>query len=105
MNLETQIRRLEQQLDAFETLHREELKKFKEKLATYSRLQADEVEFLREELAALKQELADREVNEHSPATTPAHQQNQSKLNSTVNSTSQLSRRQFLSGNGKSNQS
>ena len=40
MNLETQIGRLEQQLDAFETLHREELKKFEEKLATYSRLQA-----------------------------------------------------------------
>lgn len=104
MNLETQIRRLEQQLDAFETLHREELKKFEEKLATYSRLQADEVKFLREELAALKQELADREVSEHSPAI-PVHQQNQSKLNSTVNSTSHLSRRQFLSGNGKPNQS
>jgi hypothetical protein len=68
MNLETRLRRFEQQLDAFEKLHTDELKKFEEKLATYLRLQADEVKFLREELAALKEELAGREVSESSPA-------------------------------------
>ena len=57
MNLETRLRRFEQQLDAFEKLHADELKKYEEKLETYLRLQADEVKFLREELAVLKEEL------------------------------------------------
>jgi hypothetical protein len=67
MDLETRLRRFEQQLDAFEKLHTDELKKFEEKLAIYLRLQADEVKFLREELAALNEALADYQRSE------PAH--------------------------------
>lgn len=55
MDLETHVRRFEQQLAAFEKLHANELKTLEEKLAAHRRLQADEVKFLREELAALKQ--------------------------------------------------
>lgn len=58
MDLETRVRRFEQQLVAFEKLHADELKNFEDKLATYRSLQADEVRFLREELAELKRELA-----------------------------------------------
>ena len=96
MNLETQLRRLEQQLNAFERLHTDEFKKFEEELATYIRLQADEVKFLREELAALKQELAKREVSEPSSAPVSAQPQNQA----TSKSTTQLTRREFLGGMG-----
>lgn len=67
MELETRLRRFEQQLDAFEKLHSDELKRFEEKLAIYLRLQADEVRFLREELAALKEALAGRETSVPSP--------------------------------------
>ena len=100
MNLETQLRRCEQQLDAFEKLHTDELKKFEEKLAIYSRLQADEVKFLREELAALKQELAKCEVSEPSPTPVSAQHQNQP----TSKSTAQLTRRDFLGGMGSNGQ-
>ena len=89
MNLETQVRRFEQQLDAFEKLHADELKKFEEKLATYLCLQADEVKFLREELAALKKELAEREVAETAPISAPSHP---------PVSEVRLSRREFLGG-------
>lgn len=105
MNPETQLRRLEQQLDAFEKLHADELKKFKEKLATYLRLQADEVKFLREELAALKQELANQTVSDPSPTPVSAQRQNQPGLNSTVDSVAQLTRREFLGGAGNPGQS
>ncbi len=54
MDLETQIRRFEQQLNAFEKLHANELKDFQEKLAAYVRIQADEVKFLRQQLDDLK---------------------------------------------------
>ncbi len=54
MDLETQVRRLEQQLNAFEKLHANELKDFQEKLAAYMRLQADEVRQLHEQLAELR---------------------------------------------------
>jgi hypothetical protein len=54
MDLETQVRRLEQQLSAFEKLHANELKDFQEKLAAYMRLQADEVRQLHEQLAELR---------------------------------------------------
>jgi len=54
MDLETQIRRLEQQLNAFEKLHANELKDFQEKLAAYVRIQADEVQLLRQQLDDLK---------------------------------------------------
>lgn len=53
-DLPTQLRRLEQQLAAFEKLHADELKQFEEKLAAYMRLQAGEAKLLREELAALR---------------------------------------------------
>jgi hypothetical protein len=54
MDLALQVRRLEQQLSAFEKLHANELKDFQEKLGLYVRLQADEVRQLREQLADLK---------------------------------------------------
>jgi hypothetical protein len=60
MDLETQVRRFEQQLSAFEKLHADELKDFREKLAIYMRLHADEVKLLREELAEVKRALAAR---------------------------------------------
>lgn len=94
MDLETQLKRFEQQLDVFEKLHTDELKKFEEKLATYLRLQADEVEFLREELAALKQELATYQSNEPAHAPPAAQPPNQPVLNPVP----QLTRREFLGG-------
>ena len=54
MDLETRIRRLEQQLAAFEKLHTGELKEFEKKLTIYIQLHADEVKLLREGLAELK---------------------------------------------------
>ncbi len=54
MDLPTQVRRLEQQLTAFEKLHAGELKDFHDKLAAYMRLQADEARQLHEQLAELK---------------------------------------------------
>ena len=54
MDLETRIRRFEQQLAAFEKLHAGELKEFEKKLTIYIQLHADEVKLLREGLAELK---------------------------------------------------
>ena len=93
MNLETQVRRFEQQLDSFEKLHSGELNKFEEKLATYLRLQADEVKFLREELTALKQELARYQVSE-----TPAQETKGVTANITPPIGIPLTRREFLGG-------
>ena len=101
MNLETQLHRLEQQLNAFEKLHTDELKKFEEKLAAYLRLQADEVKFLRQELTALKKELADRKLNDPSPSS----DQKQPVLNATAEAAAQITRREFLGGGGNLHQS
>jgi len=57
MDLEMNMQRFEQQLNAFEKLHADELKDFREKLAIYMRLHADEVKLLREELAEVKKVL------------------------------------------------
>jgi len=57
MDMDTQVRRFEQQLSAFEKLHANELNEFQEKLAAYMRLHADEVKLLREQLGELKQAL------------------------------------------------
>jgi hypothetical protein len=100
MNLETQIRRFEQQLNSFEKLHSDELKKFEEKLATYLRLQADEVKFLREELAALKKELARYEASE-----TALQGQNGPTTGPTPKVGVSLTRREFLGGADQPGQS
>ena len=52
------MRRLEQQVNAFEQLHAEELRRFEEQLATYRQLQADELNELRAQLQRLQDELA-----------------------------------------------
>ncbi|MGQ0605063.1 MAG: hypothetical protein ACT4QE_25570 [Anaerolineales bacterium] len=57
MDMDTQMRRFEQQLSAFEKLHANELNEFQGKLAAYIRLHAEEVKFLREQLGELKQSL------------------------------------------------
>jgi hypothetical protein len=58
MDLDTRIRRFEQQLAAFEKLHTHELKDFQDKLAAYMRIHADEVKLLHRELDELKQWVA-----------------------------------------------
>jgi hypothetical protein len=50
----TRLQRLEQQLEAFERLHGDELREFQRRLEAYQRLQEDEVRLLREEIAALR---------------------------------------------------
>jgi hypothetical protein len=57
MDPETQARRFEQQLQAFEKLHTQELQALEEKLIAYMRLHADEVRLLREQLDELRQAL------------------------------------------------
>ncbi|HEX9922091.1 MAG TPA: hypothetical protein VGD99_05470 [Anaerolineae bacterium] len=99
MNLESRLRRFEQQLAAFEDMHAGDLKGFEAKLETYVRLQADEIKFLREELAALRQELAARE-EEVEPASPTIHSQNQAQpsADQADKPEVQLNRREFLSG-------
>jgi len=58
MDLDTRIRRFEQQLAAFEKLHTHELKDFQDKLAAYMRIHAEEVQLLHRELDELKQWMA-----------------------------------------------
>jgi hypothetical protein len=48
------LRRLEQQLEAFERLHGDELRELQRRLEAYQRLQEDEVRLLREEIADLR---------------------------------------------------
>jgi hypothetical protein len=55
VDAETQARRFEQQLRAFEKLHAEELQALEARLAAYMRLHADEVKLLREQLDELRQ--------------------------------------------------
>lgn len=66
MDLETQLRRLEQQLNAFEKLHANELKDFQEKLAAYMRIHLNEVRLLRDQLDDLK-----KAVGAHAPVGGP----------------------------------
>jgi hypothetical protein len=54
MDVELQLRRLEQQLAAFEKMHREELEEFERKFTLYKELQADELNLMRQELVKLK---------------------------------------------------
>ena len=49
------MHRLEQQLSAFEQLHKNELAEFERKLAIYKQLHKDEVKLLLEEVAKLKE--------------------------------------------------
>lgn len=102
MNLETQLQRFEQQLDAFEKLHADELKGFEEKLATYIRLQADEVKFLREELAELRKELA-TQAEESDPASSsaPSRSQGRPPADRAAKAKAGLTRREFLGGDGQ----
>jgi hypothetical protein len=48
------LQRLEQQLEAFERLHSDELRELQRRLEAYQRLQEDEVRLLREEIAELR---------------------------------------------------
>ena len=57
-DLETQVRRFEQQIKAFEMLHTDELRRFEEQLATYRQLQADELNQLRGQLQRLNDDIA-----------------------------------------------
>ena len=66
MDIDTQVRRFEQQLSAFEKLHADELNEFQEKLAAYMRLHANEVKFLREQLSELKQSLKQQALSNDS---------------------------------------
>lgn len=50
----TKLHRLEQQLSAFEKLHKNELAEFERKLAIFQQLQKDEVELLHKEVTKLK---------------------------------------------------
>jgi hypothetical protein len=54
MDIEMQLQRLEQQLAAFEKLHREELEEFERKFAVYKQLQNDELNLMRQELMKLR---------------------------------------------------
>lgn len=76
MDLETQVRRLEQQLRAFEKLHTDELREFQEKLAAYVRLQAEEVKLLHEQLDELKRAV---EAQKAAPVP-PVHPQNSKEV-------------------------
>lgn len=105
MNLETQIQRFEQQLDAFEQLHADELKGFEKKLATYMRLQADEVKFLRQELAELQKELAALKEDASSSATLHSQGQPHPRPNQADQAVATLNRREFLGGGAGRHQS
>lgn len=105
MNLESMLRRFEQQLTAFEKLHADELKGFEEKLATYMRLHADEVKFLREELAELRKELAAREEESGLTSSTVRSQsQARPPADHAVEPAARLNRRDFLSGSASRRQ-
>jgi len=56
--LETQLRRLEQQVAAYEKLHTEEIKRFKEQFGAFQRIQTDELQMLRKQLAQFAEEIA-----------------------------------------------
>ncbi len=64
MDLKTRLQRLEQQLAAFEKLHRSELAEFERRLAVYRQLHRDEVGLLRSELNKLRDDV----LAERSPA-------------------------------------
>jgi hypothetical protein len=53
-----QARRLEQQINAFERLHTDELQRFESQLAAYRQMQADELNQLRDQLQRLIDEIA-----------------------------------------------
>ena len=55
---DARVRRLEQQLEAFERLHGDELRELQRRLEAYQGLHEDEVRLLREELADLRAALA-----------------------------------------------
>ena len=57
-DLDLQARRLEQQINAFERLHTDELHRFESELAAYRQLQADELNQLRGQLQRLTDEIA-----------------------------------------------
>jgi hypothetical protein len=98
MDLETRVRRFEQQLAAFEKLHADELKSFEEKLATYRSLQADEVRFLREELAELKRELAAGKESNSRSSTPPSQSQPHPGADHSAEPEITWTRRELLSG-------
>jgi hypothetical protein len=55
LDIQTKMRRLEQQLSAFEQLHKNELVEFERKLAIYKQLHKNEVNLLLEEVAKIKE--------------------------------------------------
>ena len=57
-DLDLQARRLEQQINAFERLHTDELQRFESQLAAYRQLQADELNQLRDQLRRLTENIA-----------------------------------------------
>ena len=67
-----QLRRLEQQLEAFERLHADELREFQRRLEAYQRLHEDEVRLLQEEIADLRARLAEVEAADDGAAAAPA---------------------------------
>jgi hypothetical protein len=69
LDIDTHLKRLEQQLAAFEILHREELETFEKKLAIYRGLQAQEVKMLQEEIEKLRAAIG---TLEKPPSTTPS---------------------------------
>jgi hypothetical protein len=55
---QARLQRLEQQLEAFERLHGDELRELQRRLEAYQRLHEDEVRLLREEIADLRAALS-----------------------------------------------
>lgn len=72
-DLENALRRMEQQITAFEKLHHAELQRFQEQFETYQRLQNDEIQMLRAQLQKLDTEIAQLRAlaDEPTPATPP----------------------------------
>lgn len=58
MDLALQVQRFEQQLSAFEKLHKDELEEFERKFFLFKKLHEEEVKLLKDELARLKDNFA-----------------------------------------------
>jgi chromosome segregation ATPase len=63
-DLDLQVQRLQQQINAFERLHTDELQRFESQLAAYRQLQADELNQLRNQLQRLTSEIAAIQAHE-----------------------------------------
>jgi hypothetical protein len=67
---QARLQRLEQQLEAFERLHSDELRELQRRLEAYQRLHEDEVRLLRDEIADLRAALG-TDAAPPSPADNP----------------------------------